>query len=162
ARDEPRERLELLVIEEIDLSRTDRRKVEGVGDRERVRLLPRAILVVAALRGDLADVDLGVEVRREGVTVLARVAVEDVDRLDRVEVVLERVHAEDARHAGIESAAGEGEDPALAEAVVTRPLLVVGEARPIRRLVVRRVEVMDARLEAGLREREVLIGERDV
>jgi len=48
-----------------------------------------AVLPVAAVGRNLADVDLGIEVRRERVAVVAGIAVEDVDVVDLVEVVLE-------------------------------------------------------------------------
>ena len=50
--------------------------------------LLRTVLPVAAARGDFADVDFRVEVGREGLAVLARVAVDDVERVNRVELVL--------------------------------------------------------------------------
>ena len=62
---------------------------------ERVGLDPLAVLPVFAARGDLADVDLGVEVGGERLAVAAGVAVDDVDGLDLVEQVLLRVGAVD-------------------------------------------------------------------
>mgnify|MGYP003312034807 CR=1 FL=1 len=48
---------------------------------------------VAARSGNFAQVDFGVEVRRELVAVIAAVAVENVDFFDGVELVLEGVGA---------------------------------------------------------------------
>ena len=77
-----RERLELLVIEEEALLLADARIVEDARHAQRVGLLPLAVLPVAAARGDLANVDLGIEIRRERFAVRAGVAVDDVDRVD--------------------------------------------------------------------------------
>jgi len=46
-----------------------------------------AVLPVGAGRRDLAEVDLRVEVRGEGIAVVAAVAVEDVDGVDLVKIV---------------------------------------------------------------------------
>ena len=93
---------------------------------------------------------------------VAAVAIEDVQRLNRVEIVLLRVGGEDLRDAGIESAAEDCGEPRLLKPFAVRPLPGVLEVRLLRRLVVRRVEVADARLEARVHDREVLVRQRDV
>ena len=117
---------------------------------------------VRALRGDLADVDLGVEVGGEGIAVVAAVAVQDVERVDLVEVVLLRIRREHLGDAGVEAAAEYRGESRLLEPLAVRPLPRVLEVRLFRRLVVGGVEVADARGETRVHDREVLIRERDV
>ncbi len=93
---------------------------------------------------------------------VAAVAVEDVERLDRVEVVLLRIGREDLRHAGVESASENRREARLLEPLAIGPLPRVLEMRLFRRLVVRRVEIGGPSREAGVHDREILVGKRDV
>ena len=174
-------RLKLLVVEEVHVLLSDlvevifaldchRRGLDPVSLVERLLVLDGDLgLVVlrirdpvAALRRHLADVDLGVEVRRERIPVVAAVAVEDVERLDCVEIVLLRVGGEHLRDAGVEAAAEDRGKPRLLEPLAVRPLPGVLEVRLVRRLVVRGVEIGHPRLEARVHDCEILIGKRDV
>ena len=117
---------------------------------------------VAALGAHLADVDLRIEVGREGLAVVAAVHVHDVDRLDLVEEVLGHPGGEDVGGAGVEAAAQQRADPLRGEPFAVGPLPGVFELRGLAGLVVRGVEVVHARLEAGVHDRQVLVGKRDV
>ena len=93
---------------------------------------------------------------------VAAVAVEDVERLDRVEIVLLSVRGEDLRDAGVEAAAEDGGEAGLLEPLAVRPLPRVLEVRLLGRLVVGGVQVAHSRLEACVHYREVLVRKRDV
>src|SRR5690606_35319822 len=97
------ERLELLVIKQICLAAAHLRKVEVLGYAQRLNRSPFAVLPIATRLGDLADVDLRVEVRGEGFAVTTRIAVHDVDRVHGVEQFFLRVRTEHIRHTGIEA-----------------------------------------------------------
>src|SRR3546814_8070954 len=60
---------------------------------------PVTIFPVARDRGDFANVDFGVEVGREVLAMIAAVAIEDVERVDALEMMLFEPGGEDARHA---------------------------------------------------------------
>ena len=162
ARDGEAEALELLVVQEVHVLRADFREVVDTLDLHRLRLDPVAVLPVAAVGRDFADVDLGVEVRRERIAVVAGVAVEDVDVVDLVEVVLERVGGEDARDARVEAGAEERRDAGLLVALAVGPLPLVLELRRVLRLVVGRVDVIRLRREAGVHDVQVLVRQREV
>jgi hypothetical protein len=136
-------------------------KVIGHATRSGIGLHPLAVLPVAAALGDLADVDLGIEVGGKGLAVVAGVAVDDVQLVDLVEEVLLGVGAVDVGHAGIENRA-EQRHEGLLEAVPIGPLPFVFELGLVRRLVVGGVEVVDPGLEAGVHEGQVLVGQGDV
>ena len=99
------ERLQLLVIDHVRLALADARVAERLVDLVRLGHDPLSVLVVTALLGHLADVDLGVEVRGEGHTVVAGVAIDDVEVVDFVEMVLGGIGREDGRNARVETAA---------------------------------------------------------
>ncbi len=84
----------------------------------------------------------GLKFRGEGMPVHPGVAVHDVDLMDLVKMVLERVGAENIRHARIEAASEKGHEICPLEPLVVGPLPLVREGRFIGRLVVCRVEVM--------------------
>ena len=112
---------------------------------------------------------------------VAAVAVQDVDRVDLIEVVLRGVGREDAGHARIETGAEERGEAGLPELILVSPLPAVvevgGEALlfnallidlpPLRiigvlRLVVGGVDIVHLACKAGVHDREILIGKRDV
>lgn len=162
ARDVEAEALEFLMVQEVHILRSDFREVVDALDLHRLRLDPVAVLPVAAVGRNLADVDLGIEVRRERVAVVAGVAVEDVDVVDLVEVVLERVGGKDARDARVKAGTQERRDAGLLVALAVGPLPLVLELRRVLRLVVGRVDVVRLRREAGIHDVQVLIRQREV
>ena len=121
-----------------------------------------AVLPVAAVGRDFADVDLRVEVRRERIAVVAGVAVEDVDVVDLVEMMLERVGGKDARDARVEAGAEERRDAGLLVALAVGRLPLVLELRRVLRLIVGRVDVVRLRREAGIHDVQVLVRQREV
>ena len=72
---------------------------EGVGFH------PLAVLPVAAALRDLADVDLRIEVGGKGLAMVAGIAVDDVQLVDLIEMVLLGPGAEDVGDAGIKAGA---------------------------------------------------------
>src|SRR3546814_1003664 len=93
---------------------------------------------------------------------VAAVAVEDVERVDAVEMMLPEPGGEYARHAGIETRTEQRHQPRIPEPVAIGPLPVIFELRLVARLVVRGVEIMRPRRQARLHDRQVLIGEGEV
>ena len=158
-----RQGLELLVEHEIDVLRADSvGKVHRLPDGKRLGLDPLAVLPVSALGGHFTDVDFGIEVGGKRLSVVAGVRVDDVKRLNGVEMVLHRPRGIDIGHAGIEPAAEKRHDALLPEAVLIRPLPLVFKMRNFGRLVVRGVDVVDAGFETGVHDMQVLIGKREI
>ncbi len=150
------------MVEQVEVLLADAVEVEGALHRQRIGLLPLALFPVAPLRGDLADVDLGVEVGGEGVAVVAAVGVQDVDVVDLVEQVLLRVGAVDVGHARVEAAAQGGHVAGLPVALLEGPLLLVLELGLVGVLVVGGVQVGHAGAQAGLHDGQVLVGQGHV
>ena len=93
------------MVEKVDSFGSDFLVGEGVvgGDFERFRLDPFTLFPIKAGRGDLADVDLRVEVGGKRKSVVTGVCVDDVDGADLGEKMLQGVSTEDIGNAGIES-----------------------------------------------------------
>ena len=156
------QRLQFLVVQQIRLPRPDVGVGEGLVNLQRLGLNPLTVLVVEALLGNLADVDLRVEVRGEGVVVVTGVAVHDVQVVDLVEVMLGGVGRIDATDARVEATAEDGGQACLLEAVLVGPLPGILEVCLVLRLVVRRVEIVTAACQTGVHDGQVLIGQGEV
>ncbi len=116
------QRLYLLVVQQVAVTRSDVGVGQVLVNLQRLRLHPLAVLPVESLLCDFADVDLGVEVGGEGLVVVAGIAVYDVQILDFLEVVLGGVCRIDAGHARVEAAAQDGCQSGLFEALAVGPL----------------------------------------
>ena len=156
------QRLHLLVVEQEHLARADLGEIEDAGDLHRSGGHPVAVLPVAAIGGHLTDVDLRIEVGGEGVAVIAGVAVEDVHRVDAIEVVLTGVGGEDVGYTRVETGTEQGREPGLFESVLIGPLPFVFELGLIRRLVVGGVEIVDPGFQAGVHDGQILVGQGHV
>ena len=99
------QRLDLLVVQQVHILVADLIEVILALDGHSRDLDPVAVLPVGAGRGNLAQVDLGVEVGRERVAVVAAIAVQNVDGVDLVEQVLLRVRAVCLRYARVKARA---------------------------------------------------------
>ena len=146
-----------MVHEEALLGPDAVREIVGHGPRKRIGFHPLAAFPVTALGGHFADVDFRVEVRSEGLPVIARVAVDDVEDVDLVEQVLLGIGREHVGHAGIETAAEQGHQSGVLEFLLIGPLPFVFELRHIQRFVVGGVHVVHARFKAGVHDGEILI-----
>ena len=132
------------------------------GPRQRIGFHPFAAFPVAAARGHFADIDFRVKIRGKGLAVIARVAVDDIQHMHFVQLVLENPRGKDIRHAGIETGTEQRGQTGLAEAVLIGPLPLVFKLGGIQRLVVGRIKIMHAALEAGVHDVQILIGQSNV
>ena len=123
---------------------------------------PLAVLEVPDHLCHFAKIEFGVEVGREGLFVGARVRIHDVDKADRVEIMLQRVGAIGVGDARIETGAEHGQNARFLVALLERPLLPVLEMRLVLELIVGRVDVGHLRRQARLHDRKVLVGKRNV
>ena len=90
-------------------------------------LIFRTSWVYAARGGNFARTMLRLAQERERLTVIAAIAIEDIERADRLQLVLFQPHGEYTCHARIEARAKQRQQPRLFEAVLIGPLPVVFE-----------------------------------
>ena len=156
------ERFELFVVDDVRFAFADFRIVQRFVNLVGFGYDPASVLVVAPFLRYFADVDFGVEVGGEGHAVIAGVAVDDVEVVYFVEVMLGGIGREDGRNARIETAAEDGREAFGLETVLIGPLPRILEVRLVLGFVVGRIEVVGAAFEAGVHDREVLIGQGDI
>ena len=119
------EGLDLLMMQQVHILLADLIKVVLALDTHGRDLDPLAVLHIAAGGGDLAQVDLGVEVGGECIAVIAAVAVEDVDGVDGVELMLSGVGAVGLGHARVKAAAQQCSQAGVLKLFLVRPLPAV-------------------------------------
>ena len=151
------QRLNLLVVEQIALLRADLRIVERLMDLQRSRLHPFAILPVETLLSNLADIDFWVEVCGESLVVVTGVAVNNVEILNLVEVMLCGISSEDACNTRVEATTENSGQASILETLLVSPLPRVLKVSLILRLVVGSVEIRATTCETSLHDCEVLI-----
>ena len=156
------EALKLFVIHQIGFARTDIRVVERTMHRERVGFNPFAILIVFSALSDFADIDFGVEIGGECLSVVTCVAVNDVEVFHFGEMVLGGVGGIDARHSGVETATEDSGKTCLFKSFAISPLPTVLVFCFIERLVVGGVEIVHATFKTSVHNGEVLIGESHI
>ncbi len=126
---------------------------------QRLCLHPLAVLPVESLLGNLADVDLWVEVGGEGLMVVTGIAVDDVQILHLLEVVLGSVCRVDAGDAWVEATSEDGGQTCLLELLAIGPLPRILEVSLVLGLVVGSVQVGAATGQTSLHDGQVLIGQ---
>ena len=175
------EGLDLLMVQQVHILLADLIKVVLALDAHGRDLDPLAVLHVAAGGRDLAQVDFGVEVGGKGVAVVTAVAVQNVDRVDGIELMLGSVGAVGLGYARVKAAAQQGGQAGVLKLFLVGPLPAVvkvgGETgllaallvdgAPFRiisvfRLIVGGVHVVDAAGKAGVHDGQILIGQGNV
>ena len=173
--------LDLLVVEQVHILLAHLVEVVLPLDAHGGDFHPVAVLPVGAGGGHLPQVHFGVEVGGEGIAVVAAVAVQDVDGVDLVEQVLLGVGAVGLGDAGVKAGAQQSGEAGLLELLLVGPLvgvvevggetlllaalLVVGAPGGVGEvlgLVVGGIQVVDAALQAGVHNGQILVGQGDV
>ena len=154
--------LQFFMVHEITLARSDIRIGERLMHAQRVGLYPLAVFIVESLLGDFSDIDFGIEVGGKSLVVVAGVAVNDVEGVNLVEVVLGSIGRIDAAHARVEATSEDGAQSGLLEALFVGPLPGILEMRLVARLIVGGVEIVASASQAGLHDCEVLVRQSQV
>ena len=94
--------------------------------------------------------------------VVAGIAIDDVEILDFIKVVLGGIGRINTRHTGVETATEDGRETSLLEALLVGPLPGILEVCLVLGLVVGRIEVGATALQAGFHDGEVLIRQGQV
>ena len=175
------QRLDLLVVQQVHILVAHLIEVVLPLDAHSRNFYPVAVLPVAAGGGHLAQIDLGVEVGGEGVAVVTAVAVQNVDGVNGIKLVLFGVGAVCLGHTRVKAAAQQGSQTGFLELFGVGPLpavIKVGretsllaalfvDGTPLRvvgvlRLIVGGVHVVDAAGKAGVHNGQILIRQGDV
>ena len=116
------QRFNLLVVQQIAVARANVWIVQILVNLKWLSLNPLAIFPVESLLGNLADVDLWVEVGGECLMVVASVTVNNVEILNLLEVVLGSISCIDACNTWVETTAKDSCETSLLKTVAISPL----------------------------------------
>ena len=156
------ERFKLLVVQKVHILLADLLKVVLSLYLHRLGFYPLAVLDITALCGYLTDIYLGVEVCRKRVTVVAAVAVENINIIDLVKVMLLGIGAEYTGYTGVESASEKCGDARLFKLFSVCPLILVLKLCCVGMLVVCSIDIVCLCFKAGVHYCKVLIRKRNV
>lgn len=115
-------RFDFLVMQQVHIFFTHTVKIVFALDGHRLGLDPMTVLPVRPVSGHLAQVDFGIEVGRERISVIAAVAVKNVDVVDFIKIMLLGVRGEYAGHTRVESASQQRRDAGLLVLFAVSPL----------------------------------------
>ena len=154
--------LNLLVVQQIAVARTDVGVGEILVNLQRLCLYPLAVLPVESLLSNLADVNLWVEVGGESLMVVASVAVHDIKIVNLLEVMLGSIGGIDARYTWVETTTEDGCEACLLEALTISPLPRILEVCLVLGFVVGGVKIAASASQTSVHNRQVLIGQGKV
>ena len=93
---------------------------------------------------------------------IAAVAIQNVELADRLQLVLLQPHGKHAGDAGVKARTQQRHQALFLEPVVIGPLPAVFELRLVLGFIVRGIEVIDARRQTGIHDRQILIRQRQI
>ena len=94
--------------------------------------------------------------------VIACIAIDDVEILNLLEVMLGSIGSEDRGHAWVKTTSEDGSESCLLETLTICPLPAVFEVSLILWLIVGSIHIVDTSFEAGIHDGEVLIRKSEV
>ena len=141
------QRFYLLVVHQIALTRTNLRISERLVNLQRFGLYPLSVLPIESFLGYLTNVDFGVEVGGKCLAMVAGIAINDVEVMYLLEMVLCCSSSVDASHAWVESAAQDCGKASLLKTFAIGPLPAVFEVSLIARLIIGSVKIVHTTLQ---------------
>ena len=139
---------------------------------------PFTVFPIGAGSRNLAQINFGVKISCKGIAMVAAVAVQNIDGIDLVKIMLQRISGENAGYAGVKAGAQQGHNASLLKFFFIRPLpriievsrealflaaLVIHSAPSrvinILRLIVSSVNIVNLALQASIHDGQILIGQ---
>src|SRR5690606_23459846 len=120
---------------------------------------PLTVFPVLTLLRYFADIDFSVEIRRKGLTMIACVAVNNVEIVNLLEMVLRCISSIDIGNSGVKAAAQDCSEPCFFELVLICPLPFVFKLGFVLWLIVGCVKVSYSSFKTGIHYSQILIGE---
>ena len=128
-------------------------------DFHRLGFHPFAVFDVAALCRNFPNIDFRIEVGGKRIAVVTAVAVQNVDIIDFVKVVLLGISTKYASYAGVKAAAQQRCDASLFKTFPISPLPLVLKLCSIFRFIVRSVHIVRLGGKTSVHNGQILIGE---
>src|SRR3989339_1283197 len=110
------------------------------------------MLPVFASLGDFADIDFGIKIGRKRFPMLPGIAVNNIQIMNLVKVMLGGISRKDPGHSRIETTSQNGCESCGFEAVMVRPLPFVFEFGDIGGFIIGGIEIMDTCLKTSLHQ----------
>ena len=131
-------------------------------DFHRFGFYPLAIENIAALCRNFPNVDFRIEVGCERITMVTAVAVQNINFMDFIEIMLLCIGTEYTRYAWVETAAQQGCNASLFKAFPICPLPLVFKLCRVFRLIVCGVHIVYLGCKASIHNGQILIRQRHI
>ena len=118
----PSQSLDLLVVEKIHILLSYLGEIILSLDLHRLSLYPLTVLHIRTVSGYFTEIDLGIKVRSERITVVSSVTVEDIDSIDLIEIMLLCICYEYGCDTGIETCSEKSRKTCLPKLLFICPL----------------------------------------
>ena len=115
------------------------------------------MLKVAPPLGDLADIYLWIEVGGKGLSVVASIAVNNIELVNFIKMMLGSPGGEHVGDAGVKARAEQGHNPFFFKAFPVGPLPLILKFCHIRRFIVGCVKIINSPLQTGIHKGQILI-----
>ena len=156
------EAFQLLVVQQVHVLFAHACKVIFALNFHGFGFYPMAVLPVAAVSSYFADVDFRVEVGGKRIAVVAAVAVQNIDVVNLVKIVLLCIGRENAGYARVKAAAQNSADAGLFEFLAVSPLPFILKLCRVQRLIVGSINIVRFGGKAGVHDNQILIGKCQV
>ena len=161
-RDIERQRLNLLMVEQVHVFFSDLREIIDPLDLHGLCFHPVSVFPVGSFGGDFPDIDLRVEICRKRIAVVSCIAVQDIDIIYLIKVVLQGISRKHARNSRIEAASQQRRKTGFFIFFSVGPLPFVLKLGRILRLIISRIYIMYSCLQTGIHNCQILIGQRQI
>ena len=157
-----RQRFDLLMVKQVHIFHADAVKIILSLDLHRFRLYPVSIFPVRTVCRHLPDIDLRVKISCKRIAVVAAVAVQNVDVVDLVKLMFQRIRRKYAGYTRIKAASQQCGNARLFKFLTVCPLPFILKFCRVLRLIVRSIDIMGLRRQAGIHDRQILVRKRQV
>ena len=156
------QRLNLLMVQQVTVARTNIRIGQILVNLQWLCLNPLAIFPIETLLGNLADINLRIEVSGESLMVVACVTVHDIQILNLLEMMLGSIGRIDAGDTWVEATAEDSSKTGFLETFAIGPLPRVFKVCLILRLIVGCVQITASASQTGVHDCQILIWQSEV
>ena len=156
------QRLNFLVMKKVHVFFADLREVVNSLDLHWLCFYPVAVLPVGALCGNLTDVDLRVKVCGKRISMVACIAVQNVNVIDLIKIMFQSIGRKYTCYARIKAASQKSCDSCFFITLFVSPLPFVFKFGCILRLIVCSVHIVNSCFQAGIHNMKILIRKRKI
>ena len=151
------QRFDFFMVQKIHIFHSHFRKIVFSLDLHRLCLYPVSVFPVRTFCRNLADVDLRIEVRCKRIAVISSIAVQNIDIINLVKIMFQRICRKYSCYSGIKSTSQQRRNSCFFKFLTVCPLPFIFEFCSIFRLIICSVYIIHSCRKAGIHNCKILI-----